>query len=166
MSGSALAADFRWSFSTGTPVFQETTVFSGLFNPTVVQFAADGRIFVAEKTGRIWVFDSVDDPTPDLFANLHVNVHNYWDRGLLGMALAPNFPVNPYVYVLYTYDGDIPGTSPGGIPAVAAPKYGNGINLSDTASGSDRPRSLGERPVVAAAGERQLHDGHRASAGS
>ena len=30
ISGNALAADFRWSFSTGAPVFQETTVFSGL----------------------------------------------------------------------------------------------------------------------------------------
>ena len=32
------------------------------------------------------------------------NVHNFWDRGLLGMALHPNFPTTPYVYVLYTYD--------------------------------------------------------------
>ena len=30
------------------------------------------------------------------------NVHNFWDRGLLGMALHPNFPTTPYVYVLYT----------------------------------------------------------------
>ena len=30
--------------------------------------------------------------------------YNFWDRGLLGMALAPNFPADPYVYVLYTYD--------------------------------------------------------------
>jgi glucose/arabinose dehydrogenase len=131
LAGNVLAADFRWSFSTGTPVFQETSVFSGLVNPTVVQFASDGRVFVAEKSGRIWVYDSLTDPTPDLFANLHVNVHNFWDRGLLGMALAPNFPANPYVYVLYTYDGDIPGTFPGGTPAVAAPKYGNGSSLSD-----------------------------------
>ena len=39
-----------------------------------------------------------------MFADLRTNVHNFWDRGLLGMALDPNFPTTPYVYVLYTYD--------------------------------------------------------------
>jgi glucose/arabinose dehydrogenase len=86
------------------PGFEESTVIDGLTNPTVVRFAADGRIFVAEKRGVIKVFDSLTDPTPDVFADLNVNVYNFWDRGLLGMALAPNFPTNPYVYVLYTYD--------------------------------------------------------------
>ena len=32
--------------------FQESVVFSGLTNPTAVRFAADGRVFVAEKSGR------------------------------------------------------------------------------------------------------------------
>ena len=35
----------------------------------------------------------------------------YWDMGLLGLALPPNFPTNPYVYVLYTYDGPIGGAA-------------------------------------------------------
>ena len=83
---------------------QETTVWSGLTNPTVVRFASDGRVFVAEKRGVIKVFDSLTDTTPTTFANLSTNVHDYWDRGLLGMALDPNFPASPYVYVLYTYD--------------------------------------------------------------
>jgi glucose/arabinose dehydrogenase len=77
--------------------FQESVVFSGLSNPTVVRFASDGRVFVAEKRGVIKVFDSLTDPTPTVFADLNVNVYNFWDRGLLGMALAPNFPTNPYV---------------------------------------------------------------------
>src|SRR6185295_13600112 len=41
--------------------FQETVVFSGLVKPTAIQFASDGRIFVAEKSGVIKVFDSVSD---------------------------------------------------------------------------------------------------------
>ena len=92
--------------------FQESIVFSGLTNPTAVRFASDGRVFVAEKRGVIKVFDSLTDTTPDLFADLNVNVHNFWDRGLLGLTLAPNFPTNPYVYVLYTYDAAIGGTAP------------------------------------------------------
>jgi uncharacterized repeat protein (TIGR01451 family) len=94
--------------------FQETTLpFTGLVNPTAIEFAADGRVFVAEKSGRIKVFNNLSDSTPDLFANLSTNVHDYWDRGMLGLALDPNFTTgSPYVYVLYTYDAPIGGTAP------------------------------------------------------
>jgi glucose/arabinose dehydrogenase len=92
--------------------FQETIVFSGLVNPTAVRFASDGRVFVAEKSGLVKVFDNLSDATPTVFADLRTNVHNFWDRGLLSLALDPNFPSNPYVYVLYTYDAEIGGTAP------------------------------------------------------
>lgn len=92
--------------------FQEQIVFSGLNQPTNIEFASDGRIFVAEKGGAIKVYDNLADPTPTVFANLSTNVFNVWDRGLLGMALAPNFPADPYVYVLYTYDAPPGQTAP------------------------------------------------------
>ncbi|HEY2949799.1 MAG TPA: PQQ-dependent sugar dehydrogenase [Micromonosporaceae bacterium] len=92
--------------------FQEQIVFSGLTQPTNLEFAPDGRIFVAEKGGKIKVFDDLADTTPTLFADLSTNVHNQWDRGLLGLALPPNFPTNPYVYVLYTYDAPPGQTAP------------------------------------------------------
>jgi glucose/arabinose dehydrogenase len=92
--------------------FQEQIVFSGLTEPTVVQFAADGRVFVGEKSGLVKVFDNLSDTSPTVFADLRTNVHNFWDRGLLGMALDPGFPDNPYVYVLYAHDADIGGTAP------------------------------------------------------
>ncbi len=92
--------------------FQEKVVFSGLNQPTNIEFAPDGRIFVAEKGGLIKVFDNLADQTPTVFADLSTNVHNQWDRGLLGMALAPNFPANPWVYVLYTYDAPPGQTAP------------------------------------------------------
>jgi glucose/arabinose dehydrogenase len=104
--------------------FQESIVFSGLTNPTAVRFAPDGRVFVAEKRGVIKVFDSLTDTTPDVFADLNVNVYNFWDRGLLGMALAPNFPANPSVYVLYTYDHMLGSTAP-------APRWGTPGVYSD-----------------------------------
>ncbi len=94
------------------PGFQESTVFSGLTNPTVVRFSPDGRVFVAEKSGLIKVFDSLSDPSPTLFADLSTNVHNFWDRGLLGFALDPGFPATPYVYVLYAHDAAIGGVAP------------------------------------------------------
>ena len=65
----------------------DQTVLSGLTFPTNVEFAPDGRVFVAEKSGIVKVFDSIFDPTPDVFADLSANVHNFWDRGLLGLAI-------------------------------------------------------------------------------
>jgi glucose/arabinose dehydrogenase len=95
------------------PGFTETTVFSGLTNPTAVRFSPDGRVFVADKRGVIKVFDNLSDTTSTTFADLRTNVFNYWDAGMLGMALPPGFPTSdPYVYVLYTYDGAIGGTAP------------------------------------------------------
>jgi uncharacterized repeat protein (TIGR01451 family) len=94
--------------------FQETTLpFTGLVNPSAIEFAADGRVFVAEKGGRIKVFNNLSDSSPDLFADLSTNVHNFWDRGMLGFALDPGFTTGrPYVYVLYTYDAPIGGSPP------------------------------------------------------
>jgi glucose/arabinose dehydrogenase len=98
--------------------FQESTVFAGLTEPTAVRFAADGRVFVAEKRGVIKVFSSLAATTPTIFADLRVNVFNYWDRGLLGLELDPRFPTTPYIYVLYTLDRAPGGTIPtwGGRP--------------------------------------------------
>jgi Glucose / Sorbosone dehydrogenase len=87
-----------------------------------IEFAADGAVFVAEKGGEIKVFDSVSDTTPSAFGTGPAPaVHDFWDRGMLGLAIDPQFPARPYVSVLYTYDhvlGPAP-PRPGG--AMAAP---------------------------------------------
>lgn len=88
------------------PGFSESVVLSGLTKPTVARFSPDGRVFVAEKSGIIKVFSSLSDTNPTVFHDLRKNVHNFWDRGLLGLTLHPNFPTVPEVYVLYTYDKD------------------------------------------------------------
>ena len=92
--------------------FRDSVVLSGLVNPTVLQFAHDGRIFVGQKNGVIKVFQCLTDTNPVTFADLSSKVDDYWDRGLLGMALPPNFPTDPHVYVLYAYDAPIGGTAP------------------------------------------------------
>jgi glucose/arabinose dehydrogenase len=94
------------------PGFAESTVFSGLTNPMTLRFASDGRVFVAEKSGLVKVFDGLTDTTPTVFADLRTQVHNFWDRGLLGLALHPDFLTQPYVYVLYAHDAAIGGTAP------------------------------------------------------
>jgi glucose/arabinose dehydrogenase len=104
------------TFRTGSlgllPGFQDTSIITGLSQPTSVRFSPDGRIFVAEKNGLIKVFDGIGDNTATVFADLRTKVHNFWDRGLLGLALDPDFPAKPFVYVMYTYDAAIGGTAP------------------------------------------------------
>ena len=114
IAGLALAAPAAAGAAALPPGFQETIAIPGgvVTHPTAVRFSPDGRVFVAEQSGVIKVFDSLTDTSPTVFANLNVNVHNFWDRGLLGLELDPNFPTNPYVYVLYTYDAAIGGVAP------------------------------------------------------
>jgi len=94
------------------PGFVDTAVLTGLTQPTAVEFASDGRVFVAEKSGIIRVFSSLSASSSSVFADLRTQVHNYWDRGLLGMALHPNFPTDNRVYVLYAHDAVPGGTAP------------------------------------------------------
>src|SRR5215471_2874711 len=93
--------------------FQETPIFTGLTNPTAVRFAPDGRIFVAEQSGLLKVFNGLSDATPDVAADLRNEVMNNWDRGFLGLAIDPQFPApgHDYVYVMYTVDAP-PGQTP------------------------------------------------------
>ncbi len=112
LAGNSMSTPAVWSFSTGQPGFQESVVFSGLDSPTAFQFAPDGRVFVAQKSGLIVVFDNLSGSTPTVFADLRTKVHNFGNRGLLGMALDPGFPAVPYVYVFYTYDAPIGGAAP------------------------------------------------------
>ncbi len=121
LAGNPMSTPAVWSFSTGEPGFHESVVFSGLDSPTAFQFASDGRVFVAQKSGLIVVFDNLNGSTPTVFADLRTEVHNFGNRGLLGMALDPGFPAVPYVYVFYTYDAPIGGSAPTwGTPGASA----------------------------------------------
>jgi glucose/arabinose dehydrogenase len=86
--------------------FADDLVFSGLNLPTAIAFAAGGKVFVGEKSGIVKVFDSTSDSTATQVVDLRSRVHNFWDRGLLGLAVDPGFGTagRNFVYLLYTYD--------------------------------------------------------------
>ncbi len=92
--------------------FSESLIFSNLETPTSVHFASDGRVFIAEKSGLIKVFASLNATTPTVVVDLRDKVMDYYDRGLLSIALDPNFPATPDLYALYTYDAPLGGTAP------------------------------------------------------
>ena len=142
--------------------FRDSVVLSGLTNPTVLQFAPDGRIFVGQKNGVIKVFQSLTDTNPVTFADLSGEVDDYWDRGLLGLALPPNFPASPYVYVLYAYDAPIAGTAPvwnDGCPTPPGPttdgcaRLGACVTAADQRERHDRQRAGADQRLVPAVPE-------------
>jgi glucose/arabinose dehydrogenase len=94
------------------PGFRDTVVFSGRVNPTSLTFAPNGRVLVTEKSGLIWAYSGLGDSSPTQVADLRAQVDDYWDRGLLGLAVPPNYPTDNHLYVLYTYDAAIGGTAP------------------------------------------------------
>ncbi|HEU4835015.1 MAG TPA: PQQ-dependent sugar dehydrogenase [Pyrinomonadaceae bacterium] len=78
--------------------FTETQI-NGLANPTAMEFAPDGRIFVCQQGGSLRVIkNGVLLSTP--FLTLSVDANG--ERGLLGIAFDPNFASNNFLYVYYT----------------------------------------------------------------
>ena len=89
----------------GTPGFYVENAASGatFTVPTTLAFAPDGRIFVGEKSGLVYIIQNGTKlATP--FIDLQWDVLDHHDRGLLGMVLDPNFASTGYVYFLYTFD--------------------------------------------------------------
>lgn len=83
---------------------QTEIVASDLFIPTVIDFAPDGRIFVAEKNGTVRIIKNGQAlPTPFLTLT---DVNTHADRGLIGMALDEDFATNGYVYLSYTFENN------------------------------------------------------------
>jgi glucose/arabinose dehydrogenase len=85
------------------------TYANGLQKPTTIDFAPDGKLFVAERNGRVLEFDSTEDPTPTLVLSILDKVMAKGDRGILGMKLDPEYPTKPFLYLSYTYDAPIGG---------------------------------------------------------
>ncbi len=105
------------------PGFVEEDVLTALVDPVGVTFSPDGRMFAWEKAGRVWI---VENGVPRLLLDISTEVLDWWDHGLLGLALDPDFSANGHIYLLYAVDfeyllanGDPQGTNPlGGPPDV------------------------------------------------
>ena len=70
-------------------------------------------------------------------ADLRNRVHDFWDRGLLGLALIPAFPANASIYALYTHD---------------APDRRHGAGLQRRLRRPERQRMRGQRAALGASG--------------
>jgi aldose sugar dehydrogenase len=82
------------------PGFVVEEIQSGLSWPTTLRFAPDGRLFFTELGGRVGYFPRAFITFPVTWATLPVASGG--ERGVLGMAIHPDFPDSPYVYVFHT----------------------------------------------------------------
>lgn len=85
--------------------FSSSRIADGITGATAMAAAADGRVFVCEQTGALRVVRG-DRLLPAPF--LVVKVDSFWERGLIGVALHPDFPRTPYVYVNYVSPDPVP----------------------------------------------------------
>src|SRR5262249_28632957 len=85
-----------------------------VFNaPTAIAYLPGGRLLVCEKAGHVYALNNGVKSAQPLW-NHENEVLNDGDRGLLGIAVDPNYVTNHYIYLLYTVDPDSDGvdTSP------------------------------------------------------
>jgi cysteine-rich repeat protein len=76
----------------------------GAWNEAVgMQFTIDGRLFVWERGGRVWIVENgVKSASP--FIDISEEVGGWRDFGLLGFALHPDFNNNGLFYLYYVVD--------------------------------------------------------------
>ncbi|MDF0494637.1 DUF4082 domain-containing protein [Bradyrhizobium yuanmingense] len=98
------------------------TAVAGLNQPAAMDWTPDGRyMLVAQKDGVVRVVDNGTLRSTPLI-DLSSEVNDFGDRGLLGIAVNPNFATDHYVYLLYTYD---PPETAGQSGLAAADQGGN-----------------------------------------
>jgi len=79
--------------------FTKTQLAQGLKNPIVIAFAPTGDIFIGEQAGTILIYrNGAILPTP--LGTINTDGSN--EKGLLGLAVDPNYATNGYIYVSYT----------------------------------------------------------------
>jgi glucose/arabinose dehydrogenase len=106
---------FLFPFAIHAQTFWQTTVIAGLDRPVAFDIAPDGRIFLTLKggisgpatTAQIKVYDANYNYLGQ-FYDLSDSTDADFERGLIGIALDPDFVTNHFVYVYYVhlYNGD------------------------------------------------------------
>lgn len=85
------------------PDFADALVSGGWEAPVGAEWDANGRMYVFEKGGKVWIVDNgVRLPAPLL--DISDEVGNWRDHGMLGFALDPQFLTNGRIYVMYLVD--------------------------------------------------------------
>jgi glucose/arabinose dehydrogenase len=102
---------------------------TGVPTPTDLTFTADGRFFTALRDGRVYVIPPEGQLANPPFLDIRdrVEVAQYWEQGLLGLAFHPDFAANGYFYVFYTAKSADP-IAPAVLARFTAPADGSPVD--------------------------------------
>lgn len=100
--GTATPAPARMPVPAG---FTDTVIVTGanLDAPTAMTWLPDGRMLVTQQSGEVRLYNNGGGASLATF-DLGNRVCSDFERGLLGIALHPNFAASPYVYLFYTFN--------------------------------------------------------------
>ncbi|WP_158085363.1 PQQ-dependent sugar dehydrogenase [Niastella vici] len=79
--------------------FQRVQVTASLSNPTAMAFTPDGRVLICQQGGQLRVVKNgslLSTPA------ITLTVNSSGERGLIGVAVDPNFATNQFIYLYYT----------------------------------------------------------------
>jgi PKD repeat protein/glucose/arabinose dehydrogenase len=85
--------------------FETVTLTAGLTRPIAIDWAPDGRMFIAEKAGDVKVVNP-GGTTSQQILDISGHVNSQGDRGLTGIAVDRDFATNGYLWLLYTYENN------------------------------------------------------------
>ena len=99
------AAVILWTnlIAAALPVGFEDMVVATVASPTALAFTPDGRLLITTQPGKLWIVQNgalVATPALDLGPVLCTNL----ERGLLGVAVDPDFASNRFIYLYYTFN--------------------------------------------------------------
>ncbi|GAB4429186.1 MAG: hypothetical protein OHK0039_47800 [Bacteroidia bacterium] len=112
------------------PVLTLDTFLTGFDQPVDIAHAGDERLFVVEKFGKIWIVDTTGQGARRLFLDIGDRIVAGGERGLLGLAFAPDYATSGVFYVAYNGPG-----SSGGRNTLARYRVSSDPDSADSASG-------------------------------
>lgn len=71
-----------------------------------IRFLPDGSLMVSERPGRVRLISADGVMNPEPWLSIEDRVFFQGESGLTGLALHPDYPQTPWVYVMYTYVSD------------------------------------------------------------
>jgi len=85
----------------GTTLVDTSTIASGLDTPWEILWGPDDHIWITERYGRV---SRLNPETREISELLRIDeVHEQGESGLLGLVLHPEFPIQPFVFLVYDY---------------------------------------------------------------
>ena len=87
------------------PEFEGPTQVVAVNSPTALAFTPNGRMLITTKAGKLWVHRDGDLPNEKVLAlDLSNRICADFERGLLGVAVDPDFGTNRFIYLYYTFN--------------------------------------------------------------